>query len=122
MEVDDLLLSGRHPLVEIVVDSYVKSDSSLLGGRGVGWEEGLDEDERSRYLMPVEEGCLNPNHSMIIVTVRPYSLRGSRLNQRGRERITAGRVSSSNRPRFSRTWPISVRLICSSSFSADLGA
>ena len=65
---------GRHPLAEIVVDSYVKNDCSLVAGRGVGWDVDLSEEERIEVAAEREEGCLDPNQSICIVTVSLSSL------------------------------------------------
>lgn len=79
--------------MELCVDAFVPNDSSLVGGRGVGWngdKEGMDVAEDGE--------SIDPNMSMLIVTVRPGSFaRVLGTETACREPTTAGRASCSSR-------------------------
>lgn len=80
--------------MELCVDAFVPNDSSLVSGRGVGWngEEEMEVDADDEYI--------DPNMSMLIVTVSSppvVCVAGAEIGCR--EPTTAGRVSSSSRSR-----------------------
>lgn len=55
---------GRHPLIELCTEVYVKNDTSLVGGQGL-----LPEDEEQDYVPALAANSLNPDLSVMILTV-----------------------------------------------------
>jgi hypothetical protein len=69
----DVINRGRHPLVELCVESYVKNDVYLVGSMGVQDDaEDLEVNNRSPVQVGpnVGENFLDQNQSIIVVTVR----------------------------------------------------
>ncbi|ORY59033.1 muts domain V-domain-containing protein [Leucosporidium creatinivorum] len=73
------IIGGRHPLVELCVDSFVKNDLALRGGQGAAW--GAQEDVKPDLEALDEPEYLDPNRSMLIVTGANYSGKSIFLKQ-----------------------------------------
>ncbi|KAI5479415.1 hypothetical protein MNV49_003559 [Pseudohyphozyma bogoriensis] len=71
-----VIKQGRHPLVELCVTSFVKNDTSLIGGQGIDWNVDLDSED----LKPMPEDGPQ-NLSMLIVTGANYSGKSIYLKQ-----------------------------------------
>ncbi|KAK4699437.1 DNA mismatch repair protein MSH5, partial [Phenoliferia sp. Uapishka_3] len=77
---------GRHPLVELCVDSFVTNDTILAGSKGVSWDfvapelGGGEDDKASDAELESEIGKRDEN-SMIIITGANYSGKSIYLKQ-----------------------------------------